>query len=96
MEKNVFGEPLQLCCTKPMTGYFRDGFCNTDEHDYGSHVVCAVMTDDFLEFSKSKGNDLSTPRPEFNLEGALPDGIPILFRVLMIVGDGLSYLPDFI
>ena len=69
MEKNVFGEELKVCCTSPMTGYFRDGFCNTDEHDHGSHVVCAVMTDDFLEFSKSKGNDLTTPRPEFNFPG---------------------------
>ena len=58
---NIFGDEIEACCYDPMTGYFRDGFCNTDEHDYGSHVVCAVMTDDFLEFSKSKGNDLSTP-----------------------------------
>ena len=66
---NIFGDEIEACCYDPMTGYFRDGFCNTDEHDYGSHVVCAVMTDDFLEFSKSKGNDLSTPRPEFNFPG---------------------------
>ena len=67
---NIFGDEIEACCYDPMTGYFRDGFCNTDEHDYGSHVVCAVMTDDFLEFSKSKGNDLSTPRPEFNFPGS--------------------------
>ena len=66
---NIFGDEIEACCYDPMTGYFRDGFCNTDEHDHGSHVVCAVMTDDFLEFSKSKGNDLSTPRPEFNFPG---------------------------
>ena len=66
---NIFGDEIEACCYDPMTGYFRDGFCNTDEHDYGSPVVCAVMTDDFLEFSKSKGNDLSTPRPEFNFSG---------------------------
>ena len=66
---NIFGDEIEACCYDPMTGYFRDGFCNTDEHDYGSHVVCAVMTVDFLEFSKSKGNDLSTPRPEFNFPG---------------------------
>ena len=66
---NIFGDEIEACCYDPMTGYFRDGFCNTDEHDYGSHVVCAVMTEDFLEFSKSKGNDLSTPRPEFNFPG---------------------------
>ena len=69
MVTNIFGDEVEACCYDPMTGYFRDGFCNTDEHDYGSHVVCAVMTDDFLEFSKSKGNDLSTPRPEFNFPG---------------------------
>ena len=66
---NIFGDEIEACCYDPMTGYFRDGFCNTNEHDHGSHVVCAVMTDDFLEFSKSKGNDLSTPRPEFNFPG---------------------------
>ena len=66
---NIFGDEIEACCYDPMTGYFRDGFCNTDEHDHGSHVVCAVMTDDFLEFSKSKGNDLSTPRPESNFPG---------------------------
>ena len=66
---NIFGDEIEACCYDPMTGYFRDGFCNTDEHDHGSHVVCAVMTDDFLEFSKSKGNDLTTPRPEFNFPG---------------------------
>ena len=66
---NIFGDEIEACCYDPMTGYFRDGFCNTDEHDHGSHVVCALMTDDFLKFSKSKGNDLSTPRPEFNFPG---------------------------
>ena len=66
---NIFGDEIEACCYDPMTGYYRDGFCNTDEHDHGSHVVCAVMTDDFLEFSKSKGNDLTTPRPEFNFPG---------------------------
>ena len=54
MVTNIFGDEIEACCYDPMTGYFRDGFCNTDEHDYGSHVVCAVMTDDFLKFSKSK------------------------------------------
>ena len=69
---NIFGDEIEACCYDPMTGYFRDGFCNTDEHDYGSHVVCAVMTDDFLEFSKSKGNDLSTPMPEYGFSGLKP------------------------
>ena len=58
---NVFGEKLELCCSNPKTGFYRDGFCNTGSSDYGTHVVCSVMTKEFLEFSKSKGNDLSTP-----------------------------------
>ena len=66
---NIFGDKIEACCHDPVTGYFRDGFCNTDEHDFGSHVVCAEITEDFLIFSKSKGNDLSTPRPEFNFPG---------------------------
>ena len=52
-----------------MTGFFRDGCCNTDENDFGSHTVCAVLTDEFLSFSRSRGNDLSTPRPEFDFPG---------------------------
>lgn len=67
--KNVFGESLQVCCTSPMTGYYRDGFCRTDEHDQGRHTVCAIMTEEFLSFSKSKGNDLSTPIPEYQFSG---------------------------
>ncbi|MGB0347562.1 MAG: DUF2237 family protein [Balneolaceae bacterium] len=69
MAKNVFGEELIPCCYNPVTGYFRDGFCRTDESDRGSHVVCAIITDEFLEFSKQAGNDLSTPRPEFSFPG---------------------------
>ena len=67
--RNVLGTDLKCCGTKPVTGYFRDGFCRTDELDRGLHVVCAKMTKDFLSFSKGKGNDLSTPRPEFNFPG---------------------------
>jgi uncharacterized protein (DUF2237 family) len=66
---NVFGEKLKTCSEKPLTGYFRDGCCNTDESDSGMHTVCAIMTDDFLEFSKAAGNDLSTPRPEYRFAG---------------------------
>ena len=66
---NVYGAPLIPCSTAPMTGFFRDGFCNTCEQDQGSHTVCAVMTEEFLAFSKYVGNDLSTPRPEFNFVG---------------------------
>ena len=68
-QKNVLGEPLETCGTNPITGYYRDGLCNTDETDNGSHTVCASVTDEFLEFSKSMGNDLTTPRPEFGFEG---------------------------
>ena len=68
-QKNVFGEEIETCCESPITGFFRDGFCHTDDTDEGVHTVCVSMTKDFLEFSKSKGNDLSTPRPEFNFPG---------------------------
>lgn len=71
--KNVLGGELKSCCTDPLTGFYRDGFCQTGANDVGSHVICAQVTDEFLEFSKSRGNDLSTPRPEFNFPG-LRDG----------------------
>lgn len=70
--KNIFGEPLALCCNKPKTGYFRDGFCRTDASDQGSHTVCAIVTEEFLKFSKEKGNDLITPRPEYDFPGLKP------------------------
>ena len=60
--KNILGTDLKPCCFDPMTGFFRDGFCNTTQEDRGTHVVCAVVTKDFLEYTKSRGNDLSTPR----------------------------------
>ena len=66
---NVLGEPLAGCCTAPITGFYRDGFCRTGAADIGRHVVCAVVSDEFLEFSASRGNDLSTPRPEFDFPG---------------------------
>ena len=66
---NIFGEPLKTCSNDPVTGFFRDGCCNTDEQDFGMHTVCAVMTDEFLVFSKECGNDLSTPRPQWNFPG---------------------------
>ena len=71
--KNVLGGELKCCCLKPLTGFYRDGFCKTGAEDRGSHTVCIRVTDDFLEFSKSRGNDLSTPRPEFQFPG-LVDG----------------------
>ena len=66
---NVLDGQLEPCSTEPITGFFRDGCCNTNSLDSGSHTVCALMTEDFLSFSKSEGNDLSTPRPEFGFEG---------------------------
>ena len=70
---NVLGEPLKPCSVQPLTGFYRDGCCNTGEEDFGSHTVCAVMTAAFLEFSKARGNDLSTPVPEVGFPG-LKDG----------------------
>jgi uncharacterized protein len=70
--RNVLGGPLQCCCTSPRTGYFRDGYCHTGPQDLGSHTVCAVMTAPFLAFSRQRGNDLVTPRPEFDFPGLKP------------------------
>jgi|TARA_B110000438_G_scaffold280291_1_gene305437 uncharacterized protein (DUF2237 family) len=69
IQKNVLGSELSDCSIDPLTGFFRDGCCNTGEGDVGTHTVCSVVTDDFLEFSKRQGNDLITPRPEFNFNG---------------------------
>ena len=63
--KNVLGGELQSCCTDPMTGFYRDGFCRTGVNDTGRHTVCIEATDEFLVFSKAVGNDLSTPMPEY-------------------------------
>ena len=68
-QKNVFGENIKECSCAPMTGFFRDGYCNTHSNDVGSHTVCAQVTEDFLSYSRSKGNDLSTPVPEFGVKG---------------------------
>jgi uncharacterized protein (DUF2237 family) len=70
--KNVLGEDLQICCQSPMTGFYRDGKCNTGPDDYGLHLICAEMTLEFLEFSREVGNDLSTPIPEFGFPGLEP------------------------
>lgn len=67
--KNVFDEPLQLCCSAPVTGFYRNGKCDTGPDDYGTHIVCAVVTDDFLNFSKNQGNDLITPFPQYRFPG---------------------------
>ena len=70
---NVSGQPLQPCGKDPVTGYFRDGCCNTSSDDTGTHVICAQVTQAFLEYSRQQGNDLITPRPEYNFAG-LRDG----------------------
>ncbi len=69
MALNVFGQPLVPCSFEPLTGYFRDGCCKTNQQDIGSHLICAVVSQDFLQFSLSKGNDLITPRPEYQFPG---------------------------
>ena len=68
-QRNVFGEPLEACSGNPLTGFFRDGCCNTGPQDVGSHTVCAVRTNEFLAFSKAAGNDLSTRVPQFAFPG---------------------------
>ncbi|MEW5249141.1 DUF2237 family protein [Microbulbifer sp. 2201CG32-9] len=69
---NVFGDPLLACCTSPVTGFFRDGCCNTSPEDLGSHTVCVAVTEKFLQFSRQRGNDLSTPVPESGFPGLNP------------------------
>lgn len=70
--KNVLGSPLEDCSHDPKTGFFRDGCCRTDDHDEGRHVICTRVTEEFLAFSRSVGNDLSTPRREFGFPGLRP------------------------
>jgi uncharacterized protein (DUF2237 family) len=72
VQRNVLGGPLGTCSERPLTGFFRDGCCNTSDEDVGRHTVCIVLTAEFLEFSKAAGNDLSTPRPEFDFPGLQP------------------------
>ena len=69
VQRNVLGGPLGRCSDTPITGFFRDGCCNTSDQDLGRHTVCCVMTDAFLAFSRERGNDLSTPRPEYEFPG---------------------------
>lgn len=70
--RNVLGEPLRSCSDNPLTGFFRDGCCNTGPQDIGLHVVCVRVTDEFLQFSAQQGNDLTTPHPEFGFAGLKP------------------------
>jgi uncharacterized protein len=67
--RNVLATPLLACSFDPLTGFYRDGCCNTDEHDQGSHVICAIVTQAFLDFSLQRGNDLITPRPQYRFAG---------------------------
>ena len=69
---NVLGTELKTCSSDPLTGWYRDGCCNTDENDRGSHTVCCVVTQEFLEYAKSQGNDLMTPAPHFSFPGLKP------------------------
>ena len=69
---NILGKPLQICSLDPLTGYFRDGCCNTDSRDRGTHTVCVVVDEAFLTFSASAGNDLTTPRPDMRFPGLKP------------------------
>ncbi len=71
-KSNTLNKPLKSCCTDPMTGYWRDGYCRTAQEDQGTHVVCAVMTQDFLDFTKSRGNNLSDPIPAYDFPGLKP------------------------
>lgn len=68
---NVLGQPIVPCSFDPLTGFFRDGCCKTNEKDEGSHLICAVVTNDFLQFSLRRGNDLITPRPEYRFPGLI-------------------------
>lgn len=72
MANNVLGTELACCCAAPATGFYRDGFCHTGPGDHGLHTVCAEMTEDFLRFSYARGNDLVTPRPEYQFPGLQP------------------------
>ena len=71
-QRNVFGEPIEMCSNRPMTGFYRTGCCHTGEDDVGLHTVCIEMTAEFLAFSKMRGNDLSTPLPESGFPGLKP------------------------
>lgn len=71
-QSNVLGGRLQLCCSEPITGFYRNGYCQTGPGDHGQHTVCAIMTEEFLDFSASMGNDLSTPVPQWHFPGLRP------------------------
>ena len=72
MQRNVYGKALKPCCDRPITGFTRTGYCEVTEEDFGNHSVCAVVTEEFLEYTAKQGNDLSTPNPAFNFPGLKP------------------------
>ena len=72
IQTNIFDEPIEECCSNPITGYFRDGFCRTISQDTGTHTVCAIVTQEFLDYSASRGNDLITPVPQWQFPGLKP------------------------
>lgn len=90
--KNVLGTELKSCCIDPMTGFYRDGYCKTGIEDRGRHTVCIVATAEFLEYSKAAGNDLSTPRPEFQFPGLLPGDkwCLVAARYAQALADGMA------
>ena len=94
-QKNVLGETLESCSTDPMTGWFRDGCCNTDKNDRGLHTVCVKVNNQFLEWCKEAGNDLITPHPEFGFPG-LKDGdkqyIASWYARALDAGKGCQYI----
>ena len=90
---NVLGEPLEVCSVDPLTGFYRDGCCRTGGEDLGMHTVCAVMTEEFLDFSVRAGNDLSTPRPEFGFPGLEP-GDRVIVTAIQRLRAGLPVEPE--
>ena len=90
---NVVGGDLRPCSTEPVTGFFRNGCCSTGPDDIGSHTVCAVMTEEFLEFSRRAGNDLSTPRPEFGFAGLRPGDRWCVCASRWLEADRAGYAP---
>ena len=69
MQTNILDTALKTCCTSPMTGYYRDGLCRTSPEDFGTHTICAIVSDEFLTYSKNQGNDLTTPVPQYGFQG---------------------------
>jgi uncharacterized protein (DUF2237 family) len=91
---NVVGGKLLRCSVEPLTGFYRNGCCSTGDEDLGSHTVCVVLTEEFLEFSKSVGNDLSTPRPEYGFAGLLPGDRWCLCASRWLEAHAAGHAPD--